>query len=117
MKTVDLTPVAFDQRRQLLTDQIRMHAVGARSKTLHPVRLSHAVACGQALSQLKELLPHGHWDRWVEDQCALSRATANRYMRLASRTDRLAPQMTLREAYIAAGVINQTSSRRGTPQA
>jgi hypothetical protein len=31
--------------------------------------------------------------------------TVNRYMRLAQRTDRLTPYMTIREAYLAAGVI------------
>ena len=46
------------------------------------------------------------WDRWVEDQCALSRATANRYMRPVSRADRLTPYMTIREAYLAASVIH-----------
>ena len=31
--------------------------------------------------------------------------TANRYVRLARQADRLTPDMTIREAYIAAGVI------------
>ena len=106
MSTNDLAADGFEQRRHLLTDEIRQHAEGSRSERLHPVRLRHAVTCGQALAQLKELLKHGDWDRWVVEQCALSRATANRYMRLASRTDQLTPCMTIREAYIAAGVIN-----------
>ena len=106
MSTNDLAADGFEQRRQLLTDEIRQHAAGARSERLHPVRVRHAVACGQALAQLKELLKHGDWDRWVVEQCALSRATANRYMRLASRSDRLTRYMTIREAYIATGVIN-----------
>jgi hypothetical protein len=106
MTTNDLASDAFEQRRQLLTDEIRKHAAGARSRTLHPIRVRHAVECGQALWQLRELLRHGDWDRWVEEQCALSRATANRYMRLARRADRVTPYMTIREAYIAAGVIN-----------
>jgi Protein of unknown function (DUF3102) len=105
MSINDLAPDAFEQRRQLLIDEIRKHAAGARSESLHPVRVSHAVECGKALSQLKELLPHGDWDWWVEEQCALSRATANRYMRLASHSDRLTRYMNIREAYIAAGVI------------
>jgi hypothetical protein len=106
MSTNDLSADAFEQRCHLLTDEIRQHAEGARSERLHPVRVKHAVACGQALTQLKELLKHGDWDRWVVEQCTLSRATANRYMRLASRADRLTPYMTIREAYLAAGVIN-----------
>jgi len=102
----DMAPVDLDQHRQQLTDEIRKYAAGARAERLHPVRVRHAVECGQALVQLKELLRHGDWDRWVEEHCALSRATANRYMRLASRADRLTPYMSIRESYIAAGVIN-----------
>ncbi len=103
--TKDLAPADFDQRRQRLTNEIRTHGDGARTETLHPLRVKHVVACGKALSQLKELLKHGDFDNWVEEQCALSRATANRYMRLASGADRLTRYMTIREAYIAAGVI------------
>jgi hypothetical protein len=105
MSTNDLPAGGFEQCRQLLTDEIRKHAAGARSERRHPTRVSHAVECGRALSQLKELLRHGDWDRWVEEQCGLSRATANRYMRLASHSDRLTRSMSIREAYIAAGVI------------
>ncbi len=103
-----------DQRRQQLTDTIRQHAAGARSKTRHPIRVGHALECGHALAQLKELLRHGEWDRWLEEQCALSRATANRYMRLAVRADRLTPYMSIREAYLAAGVINRKQT--GVPR-
>jgi hypothetical protein len=55
---------------------------------------------------LKQALRHGEWDRCVEEQFGLSRSTANRCMRLASQEDRLTPYMTIREGYIAAGVIN-----------
>jgi hypothetical protein len=111
-------PGAAEQRRQLLTGEVRKHAAGARSERLHPARIGHAVECGKALSQLKELLRHGHWDRWLEEQCALSRATASRYMRLASHSGRLTRYITIREAYIAAGVIGPTqpdAPREPTP--
>ena len=94
-----------DPRRRELTVEIRTHAAGARSERLHPVRVRHAVACGRALLQLRELLGHGEWARWVKEQCVLSRATANRYMRLSKNTERLTRFMTIREAYLAAGVI------------
>jgi hypothetical protein len=116
MSSNDFAPDPLGQRRQLLTDEIRQHAVGARSKALHRIRVAHAVECGRALSGLKDLLKHGDWDRWVQDQCALSRSTANRYMRLASHADRLTRYMTIREAYIAAGVINP-KQRDPPPQA
>src|SRR5258708_26273823 len=95
-------------RRQQLTGKIKKHALGARSDGLHPVRVRHAVACGRALSALKELLGHGRWIRWVEERCGVNRMTANRYMRLAKGRDQVTPSMTIREAYIAAGVITPT---------
>jgi hypothetical protein len=104
-------PSDAPERRQLLTDEIRKHAAGARSKGLRRIKVGHAVECGHALSQLKQELRHGDWDRWVEEQCGLSRGTANRYMRLASRADRLTPYMSIRAAYIAAGVINARQPR------
>jgi Protein of unknown function (DUF3102) len=98
-------PAVSSERRQQLTDQIRMHALGARSARLHPLRVRHAVECGKALVESKALLGRGGWNQWVEEQCALHRMTANRYIRLAQRADLLTPCMTIREAYIAVGVI------------
>ena len=101
-----LVPTGSDERRWELTRQVREHASGARCERLHPVRVRHAIACGQALIELRGLLGQGGWTRWLEEQCALNRMTASRYMRLASRADRLTPCMTIREAYIAAGIID-----------
>lgn len=98
-------PAASSERRQKLTNEIRKHALGARDEALHPVRVKHAVQCGKALAKLKELLGHGSWNRWVETKCGVNRMTANRYIRLASGADLLTRQMTIREAYIAVGVI------------
>jgi hypothetical protein len=106
MTTDDLTPADFDQRRRQLTEQIQEYAAGAKSGTLRRIRLGHAIACGHALAELKELLKHGDWVRWVEARCPFSRSTAHRYMRLASGANRVSPRMTIREGYIAAGVIN-----------
>jgi len=105
MITNDSASADSEQLRQQLTAQIREHAAGARARLFLPIRVRHAVDCGKALLQLKELLRHGDWDRWVKEQCALSRATANRYMRLASHSECLTPYMGIRGAYIAAGVI------------
>ncbi|MFO1500429.1 MAG: DUF3102 domain-containing protein [Verrucomicrobiota bacterium] len=104
-----------DQAAWQLTEQICLHAAGARSKTRHPIRVGHVVECGRALSQLKRLLRHGEWDRWVKEHCALSRATANRYMRLARHADRLTCYMGIRDAYIAAGVIKPSRPNSSPP--
>ena len=93
------------QRRQQLTAEIKKHASGARSKKDDSARVQHVVACGKALTKLKDLLEHGHWSRWLEERCALNRMTANRYIRLAGQAKRLNRHMTIREAYIATGVI------------
>jgi hypothetical protein len=49
----------------------------------------------------------------MEEQCGLNRMTANRYMRLAKQAHVLTPYMTIRDAYIAAGVI---APKRPAPQ-
>ena len=103
-------PAASIERWQQLTDRIREHAEGARSVRLRPLRVRHAVECGKALVESKALLGRGGWNEWVEEQCGLHRMTANRYIRLASRADLLTPCMTIREAYIAVGVITPKRS-------
>jgi hypothetical protein len=88
-----------------LTTEIKKHAAGARSGKNHSSRVKHVLACGRALSKLRDLLEHGRWSQWLEKRCALNRMTANRYMRLATHAKRLDRNMSIREAYIAAGVI------------
>jgi hypothetical protein len=105
------TTPASNRRRLQLTQAVRKHAKGARSEGLHPDRVKHAVQCGKALLELKELIGHGGWNRWLEAKCKINRMTANRYMRLASRAKRLTPHMTIREAYIATGVITPKRAR------
>jgi hypothetical protein len=105
MSAPSFPPGGDVDRRQQLTEEIRNHACAARTELLHPARVKNAIACGKVLSELRELLGHGEWTAWVEKQCGLNRMTANRYIRLASRTDKLVWHMSIREAYIAAGVI------------
>ena len=101
---------SFIKRRQRLTDAIKKHAKGARVVGFHSDKVRHAVECGKALTRLKELLGHGGWNEWVENKCGVNRMTANRYIRLANRPDVVKPDMTIREAYIAAGVITPRKS-------
>lgn len=98
------TPVS-NARLRRLTSEVKRHASGARSEEPHSIRVKHAIACGKALRELKELLGHGQWIGWIQERCELSRMTANRYMRLSGRSDQIKPDMTIREAYIATGVI------------
>jgi hypothetical protein len=104
-KGKNIRATAPKDRQRDLTNEVRTHAKGARSESLHQIRVGHAVACGKALLQLRELLGHGNWTRWLEEECRVNRMTANRYMRLASHKGKLKRDMTIREAYLAAGVI------------
>ena len=116
MTTKSKPLAASDDRRKQFTAEIQKHASGARSEVLHAARVRHAVQCGKALAKLKKLLGHGGWTHWVEEKCGVNRMTANRYMRLASGAGLLTGDMTIREAYIAAGVINPRQPRsKGRP--
>ena len=115
MSTKAAMPASSLKRRQQLTLRIKKHALGARKERLDPVRVGHAVQCGKALTKAKELLGYGTWSRWLEKECALNRMTANRYIRLANRADLLTPDMTIREGYIAAGVIPSKPRPRAKP--
>jgi hypothetical protein len=37
-----------------------------------------AIEAGRALAEAKELLPHGAWQTWLRDNCAMSARTAPR---------------------------------------
>ncbi len=54
------------ERRRQLTEQVKTHALAARTELLHPVRVKNAIACGKALSDLRDLLGRGQWTPWVE---------------------------------------------------
>ena len=107
MDSNDLNPVTDAELQQQLADRVQYHAAQARSARIHRLRVAHAVECGQTLLRLKELVGRGHWAGWVQQRCGLSRMTANRYMRLAGQTDKLAPMMSIRGAYLAAGIIRK----------
>ena len=104
-----------DARRKQLTQAIKDAASRMRAKERYAAKLRSAVQCGRALLQLRQLIQRGSWNRWVVEHCRLNRMTANRYIRLAGRTHLIARTMTLREAYIAAGVIPCAGGGRKGP--
>ena len=108
-------PDSADDRVLALTKAIAAHALGVRSKGLlrYHVRVQHAIECGKALAELKQLLGYGRWGAWVKERCGLNRMTANRYMRLSGRTEKLTRYMTIREAYLAAQVITEKGAGPG----
>jgi len=42
-----------------------------------------ALVAGNALIEAKGLLQHGEWGRWLQDHCAMSERSAQRYMQMA----------------------------------
>jgi Protein of unknown function (DUF3102) len=67
--------------------------------------LRHAKNVGDLLIQAKEQVGHGHWLRWLRDDCGINNRTAQKYMRVARRWDELeaesgtpVSELTLREA-------------------
>ena len=53
--------------------------------------LKYARAAGDALCQAKVLLGHGNWCAWLKENFKASDRTANSYMRLAEKWDKLEP--------------------------
>ena len=43
------------------------------------------IEVGKRLNQAKELVPHGEWGKWLEDNFSLSQNTANKFMNVAKR--------------------------------
>jgi len=87
----------------------------AGSATEHAARaVAAAVECGDLLVRQKASLPHGGWLPWLAAHCPqISAETARRYMRLAkrSRVTDLTAASSLRQAYLATGVLPDTRPR------
>lgn len=47
--------------------------------------MERAIHIGRLLSEAKELVKHGEWGKWVEDNCNFSERTAQNFMRLHSK--------------------------------
>lgn len=79
--------------------------------------ITAAVLCGDLLLRQKTSLPHGAWLPWLVAHCPeISAETARRYMRLSKRsqvTD-LTAATSLRQAYLATGVLPEAPPRETT---
>lgn len=42
------------------------------------------IEIGRRLIQVKEILPHGEWGKWLEERVEFSQWTANKFMRAAN---------------------------------
>ena len=52
--------------------------------------MTHARDAGIALTEAKQVVPHGEWAAWVKANCGFSLRTAQKYMEVAAKWDSLA---------------------------
>ena len=68
--------------------------------------LRAAIEIGAYLNEAKRRAEKGKWGDWREKHCpSLSKATAYRYMDLARKVSHVRHGMTIRQAYIACGIL------------
>ena len=84
-----------------------------------------AIKTGHYLNESKRQRPKGEWGTWREKHCPnLSRSTAHRYMDLAKNAENVShvthedPIQSLRQAYLAVGLLSERSSsgKKGSDQ-
>jgi hypothetical protein len=71
---------AGGNRLPTLAHEITIALAGHRASAIKSAE--QAIEAGRLLVEAKELIPHGGWRTWLEDNCALSETSARRYMRL-----------------------------------
>lgn|GEM_PF-5525710 len=67
-----------------------------------------AIEIGERLMIERGRVRSGEWYLWIKTNCPFSRQTADRYVRIANRShvsDSKAAMQTLRQLYLAAGII------------
>jgi hypothetical protein len=76
--------------------------------------------CGQYLIEARQTVPHGQWLEWLSKSCYgcnLDRETARRWVKLAETPiEKLEEALSLRQAYIAAGILPEPVREPGQQQ-
>lgn len=69
--------------------------------------LTHAITCGELLTQAKAGLKHGEWGKWILDNCHFSDRSARLYMHLAENRAELEKTATIADLTLnsAAGLL------------
>jgi hypothetical protein len=115
--------------------QVDIEANDALSINHGKIALELALKAGATLREAKELVPHGEWEKWIADNVkAVELRTAQNYMKLAQEKAIVEERkknnaefgmktkyvaffeecQSLREAYIAVGIIKKTPATDGT---
>ena len=71
---------AGDNRLAVLAAEIRVAHAGVVAAAT--VAAERAIEAGTALTEAKELVPHGQWLPWLKEHCQLSVRTAQVYMKI-----------------------------------
>jgi Protein of unknown function (DUF3102) len=97
IETNNIINLDFGQQKPLpeLAKEIRGREEVIQALFVRTVANAHELICevnlcGKVLLETKERLGHGKWMQWLEDNCPeVSYWTANRYMRIASKWERV----------------------------
>lgn len=95
-------------------------ALATQAKDQASTAIAKALECGQLLLQQKAALKHGGWLEWLAANCPkICERTARRYMGVAKRTHvaDLNDATTLRQAYLACGIIQEKPKTVSEPNA
>jgi hypothetical protein len=71
---------AGSNRLAVLADEIRVAHAGVIAAAT--VAAERAIEAGKALTEAKELVPHGEWIPWLKEHCQISVRTAQAYMKI-----------------------------------
>jgi len=117
--------VSIDELEQLNTYRLSpadiraLKPYAATVVSLLKKSVASVVQAGEALIEAKNIAGHGHWGLWIEDNCGLSWASVNRYMKLAEANaenpELLKDITSLKEAYIAYGIIKRKAETPAEP--
>ena len=80
--------------------------------------ISETILLGTKLAEAKRLVGHGNWSEWLARHCTdISDRTARRYIALSNRShvSDLENRKSLRQAYIAVGILIPNGERESTP--
>src|SRR5262245_27871214 len=80
-------PAIGSNRLPVLAASINDHLGAAEAATRRG--LEHAIAAGLLLVEAKELVDHGLWLTWLQENCQIGQRQAQTYMRLARNRHRL----------------------------
>jgi hypothetical protein len=71
--------------------------------------LLHAIRVGELLTKARydKEIPHGQWARWLGENCAFSKRTADRYIRIYSNRDEIESEMKANCATVAHLTLRQ----------